>query len=113
MGEEKPGTNPAGTNPETIVVKIGSSTLTDESGRLRLGPMAGRVAELCGLWRAGHNMVLAPQVPFLAGWGHLGSKQDLPRSLIYKLRRRWVKVVFIIRTASCSGTKMCPPPRCC
>jgi glutamate 5-kinase len=40
------------------VVKIGSSTLTDERGRFRLGPMAGRVAEICELQRRGHRMVL-------------------------------------------------------
>lgn len=59
----------------TTVVKIGSSTLTDERGRLRLGPMAGRVAELCALWRSGHRVVLVSSGAVSAGMGMLGLEQ--------------------------------------
>lgn len=60
----------------TIVVKIGSSTLTDERGKFRLGPMAGRVAEICDLQRRGHHMVLVSSGAVSSGMGllHLKSR---------------------------------------
>lgn len=58
----------------TIVVKIGSSTLTDERGKFRLGPMAGRVAEICELQRQGHRMVLVSSGAVSSGMGLLRLK---------------------------------------
>ena len=55
----------------TIVVKIGSSTLTDERGKFRLGPMAGRVAEICELQRHGHRLVLVSSGAVSSGMGLL------------------------------------------
>jgi glutamate 5-kinase len=57
---------------KTVVVKIGSSTLTDERGRFRLGPMAGRVAEICELHRRGHRVVLVSSGAVSSGMGPLG-----------------------------------------
>jgi glutamate 5-kinase len=57
---------------KTVVVKIGSSTLTDERGRFRLGPMAGRVAEICELNRRGHRVVLVSSGAVSSGMGPLG-----------------------------------------
>jgi glutamate 5-kinase len=57
--------------PKTIVVKIGSSTLTDDRGRFRLGPMAGRVAEISELQRAGHRAVLVSSGAVSSGMGPL------------------------------------------
>jgi glutamate 5-kinase len=57
---------------KTVVVKIGSSTLTDERGRFRLGPMAGRVAEICELQRKGHRVVLVSSGAVSSGMGPLG-----------------------------------------
>ena len=56
---------------KTVVVKIGSSTLTDERGKFRLGPMAGRVAEICGLHRQGHRVVLVSSGAVSSGMGLL------------------------------------------
>ncbi len=56
---------------QTIVVKIGSSTLTDERGKFRLGPMAGRVAEICELQRRGNRMVLVSSGAVSSGMGLL------------------------------------------
>ena len=39
---------------KTIVVKIGSTTLTTERGTFRLAPMANLVSEVCELQAAGH-----------------------------------------------------------
>ena len=55
----------------TVVVKIGSSTLTDERGKFRLGPMAGRVAEICDLQAKGHKMVLVSSGAVSSGVGPL------------------------------------------
>jgi len=56
----------------TVVVKVGSSTLTDERGKFRLGPMAGRVAEICDLHRRGHRVVLVSSGAVSSGMGPLG-----------------------------------------
>lgn len=58
----------------TVVVKIGSSTLTDERGKFRLGPMAGRVAEICDLQARGHRMVLVSSGAVSSGMGPLRMK---------------------------------------
>jgi glutamate 5-kinase len=58
----------------TIVVKIGSSTLTDERGKFRLGAMAGLVAEICGLQRLGYHMVLVSSGAVSSGMGLLRLK---------------------------------------
>lgn len=56
---------------KTIVVKVGSSTLTDARGKFRLGPMAGRVAEISELQRQGNRMVLVSSGAVSAGMGLL------------------------------------------
>jgi len=53
------------------VVKVGSSTLTDEQGRFRLGPMAGRTGEIAGLQRAGNRMLLVSSGAVSSGMGVL------------------------------------------
>jgi glutamate 5-kinase len=57
---------------QTVVVKIGSSTLTDERGKFRLAPLAGRVAEICELHRQGHRMLLVSSGAVSSGMGVLG-----------------------------------------
>ncbi len=64
----------AGQREMTVVVKIGSSTLTDERGKFRLGPMAGRVAEICDLQVRGHRMVLVSSGAVSSGMGPLRMK---------------------------------------
>lgn len=56
----------------TVVVKLGSSTLTDVEGRFRLGPMAGRVAEVSRLQREGYRMLLVSSGAVSSGMGVLG-----------------------------------------
>jgi glutamate 5-kinase len=56
---------------KTVVVKVGSSTLTNERGKFRLGPMAGRVAEICELRRRGNRMALVSSGAVSAGMGLL------------------------------------------
>ncbi len=43
---------------KTVVVKIGSSTLTSERGTFRLAPVAALVAQVCELHGQGHRMLL-------------------------------------------------------
>ncbi|MFH0916917.1 MAG: glutamate 5-kinase, partial [bacterium] len=56
---------------KTVVVKIGSSTLTDERGALRLGPVAGLVAEVCELQAQGNRMLLVSSGAVSSGMGVL------------------------------------------
>ena len=56
----------------TIVVKVGSSTLTDERGKLRLGRIAGLVVEIGELQRQGHHMLLVTSGAVSSGMGLLG-----------------------------------------
>ena len=56
---------------KTVVVKIGSSTLTNERGTFRLGPIAGLVAEICELHHEGHRMLLVSSGAVSSGMGVL------------------------------------------
>ncbi|MCL5734150.1 MAG: glutamate 5-kinase [Actinobacteria bacterium] len=56
---------------KTVVVKIGSSTLTNERGTLRLGPVAALVAEICELRAEGHRMLLVSSGAVSSGMGAL------------------------------------------
>ena len=60
---------------KTIVVKIGSSTLTNERGTFRLSPVAGLVAEVCELHAAGHRMLLVSSGAVSSGMGVLRRKR--------------------------------------
>ncbi len=65
----------AKTAGKTVVVKIGSSTLTDARGRFRLNPVAGLVAEVAGLQAEGHRMLLVSSGAVSSGVGVLGKKE--------------------------------------
>ncbi len=56
----------------TVVVKIGSSTLTSERGTFRLDPVAGLVAEICELQAKGNRMLLVSSGAVSSGMGVLG-----------------------------------------
>jgi glutamate 5-kinase len=56
---------------KTVVVKIGSSTLTNERGTFRLAPVAGLVAEVCELHAEGHRMLLVSSGAVSSGMGVL------------------------------------------
>jgi glutamate 5-kinase len=56
---------------KTMVVKIGSSTLTSERGTFRLGPVAALVAEICDLHAEGHRMLLVSSGAVSSGMGVL------------------------------------------
>ena len=56
---------------QTVVVKIGSSTLTNERGTFRLGPVAALVAEVCELQAEGHRMLLVSSGAVSSGIGVL------------------------------------------
>jgi glutamate 5-kinase len=56
---------------KTIVVKIGSTTLTTERGTFRLAPMAGLVSEVCALHAAGHRVLLVSSGAVSTGNGIL------------------------------------------
>lgn len=60
---------------KTVVVKIGSSTLTTKSGGFRLNPVAGLVAEICELHNDGHRMLLVSSGAVSSGMGVLGFKK--------------------------------------
>jgi glutamate 5-kinase len=59
-------------NGKTVIVKIGSSTLTTKRGTFRLSPVAALVAELCELHAAGHRMLLVSSGAVSSGMGVLG-----------------------------------------
>ncbi len=60
---------------KTVVVKIGSSTLTNERGTFRLSPVAGLVAEICELHAQGHRVLLVSSGAVSSGFGLLKFKQ--------------------------------------
>ena len=60
---------------KTVVVKIGSSTLTSERGTFRLDPVAGLVAEICELQAQGHRMLLVSSGAVSSGMGVLRRKR--------------------------------------
>lgn len=60
---------------KTVVVKIGSSTLTSERGTLRLGSVAGLVAEVSELQGEGHRMLLVSSGAVSSGMGVLRRKR--------------------------------------
>jgi glutamate 5-kinase len=60
---------------KTVVVKIGSSTLTTKSGTFRLSPVAGLVAEVCDLQSDGHRVLLVSSGAVSSGMGVLRFKQ--------------------------------------
>jgi glutamate 5-kinase len=66
---------------KTIVVKIGSTTLTTERGTFRLGPMAGLVSEVCALQAAGHRVLLVSSGAVSSGMGVLRRRRR-PSSVV-------------------------------
>lgn len=56
---------------KTMVVKIGSSTLTSKRGTFRLSPVAGLVAEICDLHAQGHRVLLVSSGAVSSGMGVL------------------------------------------
>jgi glutamate 5-kinase len=60
---------------KTIVVKIGSTTLTNEQGTFRLAPVAGLVAEVCELHAAGHHVLIVSSGAVSSGMGVLRRKR--------------------------------------
>jgi glutamate 5-kinase len=63
-----------GRSAKTVVVKIGSSTLTSVRGTFRLNPVADLVAEICELHGEGHRMVLVSSGAVSSGMGVLRRK---------------------------------------
>jgi glutamate 5-kinase len=66
---------------KTVVVKIGSSTLTSKRGTFRLNPVAGLVAEICELHGQGHRMLLVSSGAVSSGMGVLRLK-DRPTEVV-------------------------------
>ncbi len=64
-----------------IVVKVGSSSLTDDEGEFRLGAMANLVDELSHLHRAGYEVLLVSSGAVSSGMGPLGLRER-PRDVI-------------------------------
>lgn len=60
---------------KTVVVKIGSSTLTSERGTFRLNPVAGLVAEICELHAQGHRLLVVSSGAVSSGMGVLRFKR--------------------------------------
>jgi glutamate 5-kinase len=60
---------------KTVVVKVGSSTLTTKRGTFRLSPVAGLVAEVCELHAEGHRMLLVSSGAVSSGMGVLEFKK--------------------------------------
>jgi len=60
---------------KTMVVKIGSSTLTSKRGTFRLAPVAGLVADICELHAQGHRILLVSSGAVSSGMGVLRFKR--------------------------------------
>ncbi len=60
---------------KTVVVKVGSSTLTTKRGTFRLSPVAGLVAEVCDLHAEGHRVLLVSSGAVSSGMGVLEFKK--------------------------------------
>jgi glutamate 5-kinase len=60
---------------KTVVVKIGSSTVTTRRGTFRLSPVAGLVAEICELHAKGHRILLVSSGAVSSGMGVLDFKR--------------------------------------
>ncbi len=60
---------------KTVVVKVGSSTLTTKRGTFRLSPVAGLVAEVCDLHAEGHRVLLVSSGAVSSGMGVLDFKK--------------------------------------
>ncbi len=60
---------------KTVVVKVGSSTLTSKRGTFRLSPVASIVAEICELHSQGHRMLLVSSGAVSSGMGALDLKK--------------------------------------
>jgi glutamate 5-kinase len=73
---------------KTVVVKVGSSTLTTKRGTFRLSPVAGLVAELCDLHADGHRMLLVSSGAVSSGMG------------VLKFKKRPTEVVDLQATAA-------------
>ena len=58
-----------------IVVKVGTSTITHETGRMDYGRMEKLVREIADLRNAGREMVLVTSGAIAAGLDHLGRKE--------------------------------------
>ncbi|MGG6297478.1 glutamate 5-kinase [Leptolyngbya sp. AN02str] len=70
--------------PQTIVVKIGTSSLTNpQTGYLALSTIAALVEALCGLRRQGHDVVLVSSGAVGIGCARLGIKER-PRTIAMK-----------------------------
>jgi glutamate 5-kinase len=57
---------------KTVVVKVGSSTVSDNRGRLRRGLLARRAAEVAQLARDGHRVVIVSSGAIACGQSRLG-----------------------------------------
>jgi glutamate 5-kinase len=57
---------------KTVVVKLGSSTVSDDRGRLRRGLLARRVAEVARLVEEGHRVVIVSSGAIACGQSRLG-----------------------------------------
>lgn len=55
-----------------IVIKVGTSSLTDENGKLDLGKIRNITDQLSSLHRDGHRLVLVTSGAIAAGYGKLG-----------------------------------------
>lgn len=62
-------------NSKTVVVKIGSSTLTSKRGTFRLAPVAHLVAEICDLHERGNRVLLVSSGAVSSGLGVLKVKR--------------------------------------
>ena len=60
---------------KTVVVKVGSSTLTTKRGTFRLSPVAGLVADICELHAQGHRVLLVSSGAVSSGMGVLDFKK--------------------------------------
>ena len=57
---------------KTVVVKIGTSSLTEKSGRLDVGRLRALTGQVADLRDAGHQVILVTSAAIAAGYSRLG-----------------------------------------
>ncbi len=62
-----------------VVVKVGSSTVTNAAGDVNVRAVERIAAEIAHHWRSGHQVVLVTSGAIAAGWSILGRGRQRPR----------------------------------
>lgn len=69
------------TMSRSVVVKIGTSSLTDERGEIDHSVLSSVAADVAAARDAGWSLIVVSSGAVTAGWSHVGSGQDRPNNV--------------------------------